>query len=37
MNLDVLKEVDIVPNQWEVAKVSGFDIIIQPRANLVVF
>jgi hypothetical protein len=36
MNLDVLKEVDIVPNQWEVAKVSGFDIIIQPHANLVV-
>ena len=36
MNFDVLKEVDFVPEQWEVAKVSGFDIIIQPRANLVV-
>ena len=36
VNFDVLKEVDFVPVQWEVAKVSGFDIIIQPRANLVV-
>ena len=36
MNFDVLKEVDFTPEQWEVAKVSGFDIIIQPRANLVV-
>ena len=36
MNFDVLKEVDFVPEQWEVARVSGFDIIIQPRANLVV-
>ena len=35
MNFDVLKEVDLVPEQWEVAKVSGFDIVIQPRANLV--
>ena len=35
MNLDVLKDVNLVPEQWEVGKVSGFDIVIQPRANLV--
>jgi hypothetical protein len=35
MNLDVLREVDLVPPQWEVAKVMGFDITIAPRANLV--
>lgn len=35
MNFDVLKEVNFVPQQWEVAKVSGFDIVIEPRANLV--
>jgi hypothetical protein len=35
MNFDVLKEVNLVPERWEVAKVSGFDIVIQPRANLV--
>jgi hypothetical protein len=35
MNFDVLREVDIVPARWEVATVSGFDIVIRPRANLV--
>ena len=35
MNFDVLKEVSFVPEQWEVARVNGFDIVIQPRANLV--
>jgi hypothetical protein len=34
MNFDVLKEVNLVPEEWEVAKVNGFDITIQPRANL---
>ena len=35
MNLDVLREVDLIPGQWEVATLSGFDISIRPRANLV--
>jgi hypothetical protein len=35
INLDVLREVDLVPDQWEVAQLHGFDIRIQPRANLV--
>lgn len=35
INFNVLKEVDLVPEQWEVGRLSGFDIIIQPRANLV--
>jgi hypothetical protein len=35
MNLDVLREVDIVPEQWEAAALFGYDIQIQPRANLV--
>jgi hypothetical protein len=35
MNFDVLKEVRFVPERWEAAKLSGFDIRIQPRANLV--
>lgn len=35
MNLDVLKEVDLVPEQFEVAKLNGFDIEIRPLANLV--
>ncbi len=34
MNFDVLKEVDFIPEHWEVAKLHGFDIRIQPRANL---
>ena len=35
MNFNVLKEVDIVPEEFEVAKLNGFDIRIQPLANLV--
>jgi hypothetical protein len=35
INLAVLREVGLVPEQWEVARLSGFDIRIQPRANLV--
>ena len=35
MNLDVLKEVDLVPERYEVARLGGFDIDIQSRANLV--
>ena len=35
MNFAVLREVDIVPPHWEVASLSGFDISIRPRANLV--
>src|SRR5215471_380234 len=35
INFHVLKEVDFVPDRWEVARLGGFDIQIQPRANLV--
>jgi hypothetical protein len=35
INFDVLREVQLVPDQWEVARLPGFDIRIQPRANLV--
>jgi hypothetical protein len=35
MNLEVLRQVNIVPAQWERARLSGFDIVIRPRANLV--
>jgi hypothetical protein len=35
INLGVLREVDLTPEQWEVARLTGFDIRIQPRANLV--
>jgi hypothetical protein len=35
INFDVLREVDLVPERWEVARLDGFDIRIQPRANLV--
>jgi hypothetical protein len=35
LNLKVLKEVNVAPDQWEVARLSGFDIHIQPRANLI--
>jgi hypothetical protein len=35
MNLEVLKEVDVVAEGCQPAKVGGFDIVIQPRANLV--
>jgi hypothetical protein len=35
INIKVLKEINFVPDQWEVARLSGFDIRIQPRANLI--
>jgi hypothetical protein len=35
INFEVLGEVALVPENWEVARVAGFDIRIQPRANLV--
>ncbi len=35
INLNVLREVNFVPEKWEVARLAGFDIRIQPRANLV--
>ena len=35
MNFDVLKEVDYVPEQFEVARVNGFDIVIHPRADMI--
>jgi hypothetical protein len=35
INPAVLKEVDLVPADWEVATLAGFDITIAPRANLV--
>ena len=34
MNPDVLREVDIEPGKLEPARLSGFDIVIAPRANL---
>lgn len=35
INLNVLKEADISPDFFDIAKLSGFDIVIQPRANLI--
>ncbi|MEE8062418.1 MAG: gamma-glutamylcyclotransferase family protein [Gemmatimonadales bacterium] len=35
LNLNVLEEVDLVPGEWETGRLSGFDIQIEPRANLV--
>lgn len=35
LNFEVLKEADLVPEKREVARLAGFDIRIQPRANLV--
>jgi hypothetical protein len=35
MNPDVLREVNIVPVDWEVARLHGYDISIRPRANLI--
>lgn len=34
MNPDVLAEVDLVPEQWEVATLAAFELVIAPRANL---
>jgi len=35
MNFGVLRDVDIVPENWCVARLDGFDICIRPRANLI--
>lgn len=35
INLDVLREVDLVPQRVEVARLPGYDIAIRPLANLV--
>ena len=35
INKKVLLEVDLIPDQLEVARLAGFDIRIQPLANLV--
>ena len=35
INLDVLKQAGYVPERFEVARLNGFDIHIQPLANLV--
>jgi len=35
MNFSVLREVNLEPEAFEVARLSGFDIQIAPRANLV--
>lgn len=35
INFEVLKEVDLVPESYEVARLYGFDIQINPLANLV--
>jgi hypothetical protein len=35
INFDVLKESNLVPAEWQVAALSGFDVDIAPQANLV--
>src|SRR5690349_5671451 len=35
INFGVLEELGLVPEQWEVARLRGYDIRIEPRANLV--
>jgi cation transport regulator ChaC len=35
IDLDVLKRADVVPEQFEVARLGGFDVQIKPLANLV--
>jgi len=35
MNFTVLKEAELIPTEWEVARAPGFDLRIGPRANLV--
>jgi hypothetical protein len=34
MNFAVLREVSVVPGEWQPARLRGFDIVIRPRANL---
>lgn len=35
INFDVLKGAGLVPGEWEVARLPGFDLRIAPRANLI--
>ncbi len=35
INLDVLKKVEFIPEQVEVARLAGFDIQVRPLANLI--
>ena len=35
INLDVLRRINLIPERYEVAKLNGFDIRIQPLANVV--
>jgi hypothetical protein len=35
INLDVLRGVNLIPDTVEVARLSGFDIVIRPLANIV--
>lgn len=35
INFDVLKEGGLMPGEWEVARLPGFDLRIAPRANLI--
>ncbi len=35
MNLDVLKEVDIIPADVDVVSLPGFELVIAPRANII--
>jgi len=35
MNFDVLKDVGLVPDHFETARLSGFDLRIEPLANLI--
>ena len=35
INLDVLRILDVAPEKYQVARLSGFDIRIQPLANLI--
>jgi hypothetical protein len=35
MNMEVLREADYFPQEYEVARLYGYDIEIRPRANLV--
>ncbi len=34
INREVLREASLVPAEFEVARLAGFDIVIRPRANL---
>ncbi len=34
INFDVLKEVDIIPERYQVAKLYGYDLSIQPLGNI---